>query len=33
MDSPALYVHRSVSIFLPLAGPVIAFLLLTVIAW
>ncbi len=33
MDTTALCRHRSVSIFLPLAGPLVAFLLLAVIAW
>ena len=33
MDAPALCTHRTVSIVLPLAGPLVAFLLLTVIAW
>jgi hypothetical protein len=33
MDIPALYCQRSVSIVLPLAGPLVAFLLLAIIAW
>jgi hypothetical protein len=33
MDPAALCRRRSMSILLPLAGPLVAFLLLTVIAW
>lgn len=33
MDTAALCRHRYLSIFLPLAGPLVAFLLLVVIAW